>query len=144
MRSRWARGCANLSRWPSWSRAVCGTSQICWRELAAYSTSSRSPGSSGLRDRPSTSVRRARKLLAIPWGGDFRYPAPQFSEGETTPGLVEVLAAIGLQGPWGTLGFLTTADAELQGETPLEWLKHHPPKLEPLLRLARAQGEPGA
>jgi hypothetical protein len=88
--------------------------------------------------------RRERKLLAIPRGGDFRYPAAQFSDGEVVAGLRDVLAAVGLQGPWGTLAFLVAPDDELEGESPLDWLKHHPGQLAPVLRLARAQGEHGA
>ncbi len=88
--------------------------------------------------------RRERKLLAVPRGSDFRYPAAQFTDGEVVAGLRDVLAAIGLQGSWGTLDLLTAADDELEGETPFGWLKRHPDQLEPVLRLARAQGEHGA
>jgi hypothetical protein len=88
--------------------------------------------------------RRERKLLAVPRGSDFRYPAAQFTDGEVVAGLRDVLAAIGLQGPWGTLDFLTAGDDELEGETPLGWLKRYPDQLEPVLRLARGQGGHGA
>jgi hypothetical protein len=88
--------------------------------------------------------RREGKLLAVPRGSDFRYPAAQFADGEAVAGLREVLAAIGLRGRWGILNFLTAADDELDGATPLEWLRHHPDQLQPVLRLARAQGEHGA
>lgn len=88
--------------------------------------------------------RREGKLLAVPKGSDFLYPVAQFADGEVAPGLREVLAAMGLEGPWGTLDFLTAADDELDGESPLGWLKRHPEQLEPVLRLARAQGEHGA
>jgi hypothetical protein len=88
--------------------------------------------------------RRERKLVAVPRGSDFRYPAAQFADGEVVAGLRDVLAAIGLRGEWGILEFLTAADNELGGATPLEWLKRHPDQLQPVLRLARAQGEHGA
>jgi hypothetical protein len=88
--------------------------------------------------------RRERKLIAVPRGSDFRYPAAQFTDGEVVGGLRQVLAAIGLKGPWGTLEFLTATDDELDGGTPLDWLKRHPDQLGPVLRLARAQGEHGA
>jgi hypothetical protein len=88
--------------------------------------------------------RRERKLLAVPIGSDFRYPVEQFADGEALPGLADVLAAVGLEGAWGTLDFLTATDAELDGATPLGWLKQHTGQLERVLRLARAQGEHGA
>ncbi len=88
--------------------------------------------------------RRERTLLAVLRGSDFHYPVAQFADGEMVPGLREVLATMGLEGPWGRLDFLTAADDELEGESPLGWLKRHPDQLEPVLRLARAQGEHGA
>jgi hypothetical protein len=88
--------------------------------------------------------RREGKLIAVPIGSDFRYPVAQFTDGEVVSGLRDVLAAVGLQGPWGTLDFLITPDVELEGETPLGWLKRHPDQLEPVLRLARGQGDHGA
>ncbi len=88
--------------------------------------------------------RREGKLLAVPRRGDFHYPPAQFADGEVIAGLRDVLAAIGLQGPWGTLAFLVAPDDELEGESPLQWLKRHPGQLAPVLRLARAQGEHGA
>jgi hypothetical protein len=68
----------------------------------------------------------------------------QFADGEAVAGLRDVLAAVGIAGPWGTLDFLTVPDGELEGTTPLAWLKRHPNQLEPVLRLARAQGAHGA
>jgi hypothetical protein len=88
--------------------------------------------------------RRERKLLAVPRGSDFRYPVAQFIDGEVVAGLRDVLTAVGLRGAWGTLDFLTAADDELEGETPLGWLKRHPDQLEPVLRIASALGEHGA
>lgn len=88
--------------------------------------------------------RRAHKLLALARGSDFRYPAAQFDDGEVAAGLSEVLIAVRLEGPWGTLDFLTAEHDELERETPLGWLKRHPDQLEPVLRLARAQGDHGA
>ncbi len=63
--------------------------------------------------------RRERTLLAVLRGSDFHYPVAQFTDGEVVPGLREVLAAIGPEGPWGTLDFLTAADDELEGASPL-------------------------
>jgi hypothetical protein len=68
----------------------------------------------------------------------------QFTDGHVVAGLHNVLAAIGLQEPWGKLDFLTAADEELDGATPLEWLKRYPDELQPVLHLARAQGGRGA
>jgi len=98
----------------------------------------------GVRRQAVDKRRRERKLLAVPRGADFRYPAAQFAEGEVVRGLPQILQTIGLEGPWGTLEFLLEPDAELEGESPLAWLKRHPDRLEPVLRLARAAGDHGA
>lgn len=89
--------------------------------------------------------RRARKLLSVPYGGEEKFPAVQFTaEGEPVPGLCAVLDAIDLTGPWGTLDFLLSPDDELDGLSPIQTLKRHPEKLQEVVRLASTQGEHGA
>jgi len=88
--------------------------------------------------------RRARKLLSVPYGGEEKFPAIQFTEqGEPVPGLSAVLQVIGLAGAWGTLDFLLSPDDELDGLSPIETLKRHPERLEEVARLASTQGEHG-
>jgi hypothetical protein len=90
--------------------------------------------------------RQERKLLSVLHGGEEKFPAVQFtSAGELLPGLARVLAAIRLQGGWGTLDFLVTPDDdELDGLSPIQVLKEGPERLEDVVRLAATQGEHGA
>jgi hypothetical protein len=89
--------------------------------------------------------RQERKLLAVPHGGEEKFPAIQFlPEGRPLSGLASVLAAIGLEGAWGTLDFLLTPDDDaLDGLSPIEVLKRHPERREDVVRLAESQGEHG-
>lgn len=88
--------------------------------------------------------RRSRKLLSVPYGGEEKFPAIQFTdEGQPVPGLSAVLHALHLEGAWGTLDFLLSPDDELDGLSPIETLKRHPEKLEEVVRLASTQGEHG-
>ncbi len=88
--------------------------------------------------------RRARKLLSVPYGGEEKFPAVQFTdEGQPVPGLSTVLHALQLEGSWGTLDFLLSPDDELDGLSPIEMLKRHPEKLEEVVRLASIQGGHG-
>jgi transcriptional regulator with XRE-family HTH domain len=88
--------------------------------------------------------RRARKLLSVPYGGEEKFPAIQFTdEGQPVPGLSTVLQALHLEGAWGTLDFFLSPDDELDGLSPIEMLKRHPEKLEEVVRLASTQGEHG-
>jgi hypothetical protein len=88
--------------------------------------------------------RRARKLLAVPHGGEEQFPAVQFADGQPLPGLARVLAAVRLEGPWGTLDFLLAPDDALEGLTPIEVLRDRPDLLGGLLSLAATQGAHGA
>lgn len=88
--------------------------------------------------------RRARKLLSVPYGGEEKFPAIQFTgEGQPVPGLSSVLHALNFEGAWGALDFLLSPDDELDGLSPIETLKQHPEKLEEVVRLASTQGEHG-
>jgi hypothetical protein len=88
--------------------------------------------------------RKSRKLLSVPYAGEEKYPAIQFDrEGRPLVGLSAVLEALNLAGPWGTLDFLLSPDAELDDLSPIEILRDHPDRLDELVRLARTQGEHG-
>lgn len=81
--------------------------------------------------------RRERKLLAVPRGSDYAYPACQFDDDRTIVGLPELLEARNVDHPWATLAFLVTPEDEL-GCSPLEALAHKDPKLkQQAIRLAR-------
>ncbi|MBP2293239.1 hypothetical protein [Azospirillum rugosum] len=67
--------------------------------------------------------RRAHRLIAIPQGQDYAYPAAQFVEGGLVPGLDRALAGMPIQDPWMRLEWLLTGDDELDGASPLEALK---------------------
>jgi hypothetical protein len=98
----------------------------------------------GLTSQAIHKQRRARKLLSVPYGGEEKFPAIQFTDdGQPVPGLSTVLHALQLEGAWGTLDFLLSPDDELNGLSPIETLKRHPEKLEEVVRLASTQGEHG-
>lgn len=81
--------------------------------------------------------RREGKLLAVPRGSDYAYPACQFEDDRPVSGLPDLLAARTVDHPWATLAFLMTPDEEL-GCSPLKALQQHDPKLkERALRAAR-------
>jgi hypothetical protein len=81
--------------------------------------------------------RREGKLLAVPRGSDYAYPACQFDDDRPVIGLPEMLAARTVDHPWSTLAFLMTPEEEL-GCSPLQALQQHDPKLkERALRAAR-------
>ena len=91
--------------------------------------------------------RRERKLLAVPHGGEEKFPAIQFSQadGRPLPGLARILEALALEGPWGSLDFLVTPDDDaLEGFSPIELLRAHPDRLDEVVSLAATQGEHGA
>ncbi len=67
--------------------------------------------------------RRTNTLLAVREGSDWRYPACQFHDGETLPGIADVVRGFASAGPWATLDFLLASDTVLEGCTPLQVLK---------------------
>lgn len=50
--------------------------------------------------------RQRCQILGVPYGTDIRYPAAQFTDGRTVPGLKPILAAFGDMNPWGQLQLL--------------------------------------
>jgi hypothetical protein len=88
--------------------------------------------------------RREGKLLAIPRGADYVYPACEFADDGVVPGLAEILGQFGLQRSWAALAFLVTPDDQLGGLSPLKALQRNDARLrEPTLRLARAAAGDG-
>jgi hypothetical protein len=67
--------------------------------------------------------RRAGKLIAVPAGEDYVYPACQFTEQEIVAGLDKALGAMPIQDPWMRLEWLLTEDDALKGSSPLVALK---------------------
>ena len=81
--------------------------------------------------------RREGKLLAVPRGSDYAYPACQFEDDRAIAGLPEMLVARTVDHPWATLAFLVTPEDEL-GCSPLQALQHQDPKLKDrAIQLAR-------
>lgn len=67
--------------------------------------------------------RAAGRLLALRIRGDWHYPAAQFHDGETLPGLEEVIAGMREASPWSVLDFLLAPDDALDGRSPLTALR---------------------
>lgn len=88
--------------------------------------------------------RRARALLGLRQGGDWRYPRCQFAEPrhEAVAGLPQLLEAFSEAGPWVILDFLLAADESLGGKTPLETLRAEgwTDALDRLVRIERGDG----
>lgn len=66
--------------------------------------------------------RRAGKLIGILVGGDYRYPACQFTAEGIVRGLEDALSAMPIESPWMRLEWLVTPDAALGGRGPLQAL----------------------
>src|SRR5439155_14075465 len=87
--------------------------------------------------------RRSGALIAISTGRHgYRYPAWQFSESGTIPGLEEVLRLLTSQDEWMQIAFFLSKDPRLNGATPLDALKAG--NLEQVLSAAQSYGEHGA
>ncbi len=87
--------------------------------------------------------RRESKLLAVPRGADYRFPACQFADGEVIAGVPQVLEQLG-EHTWNALAFLATPLEELNERSPLEVFKTgKADEKELALRLARALASEG-
>lgn len=87
--------------------------------------------------------RREGKLIALPKGADFVYPAAQFDDGAVVAGLPQLLAQLE-SASWVALQFLMAASKQLNGRSPLHVLKsgaEH--ERRTLLRMARIQASDG-
>jgi hypothetical protein len=68
-------------------------------------------------------MRATRRLLAVPFRGDWAYPAFQFRDGAALPGLNRLLEAHAGKDPWVILDLLLAPDPALNGRAPLEALR---------------------
>lgn len=109
----------------------------------------------GVRPNSVTKRRLAGKLLALPVaGGDYRYPAFQFtgapgteagSDNGVLPGFVDVLQAIPVSNPWVRTQVLTTPVDALDGRTLLDLVRTgRPEDLAEAVEAAARYGEHGA
>jgi len=86
--------------------------------------------------------RRTGRLLALRAGPSWRYPAWQFIDGQSLPGLPEVLAALRAVSPWTTAAFLLSRNTRLGERRPVDLLRRG--ELDAVERAAQAHGEHGA
>lgn len=86
--------------------------------------------------------RRSGRLLAFRTGPAWRYPAWQFVDGQSLPGLPAVLVALRGVSPWTTAGFLLSRNARLGERRPVDLLRRG--ELDDIVRAAQAYGEHGA
>jgi hypothetical protein len=68
-------------------------------------------------------LRVTRRLLAIPLGEGWTYPASQFRDGAALPGLARLLQAHAGKDPWVILDILLAPDPALNGRTPIQALR---------------------
>lgn len=93
-------------------------------------------------------IRKARaegRLLAVEFGGAYRYPAFQLDEARVRPGLREVLAAlteVPIHNAWAQLDFLTAPDAAHDGRSVAELLRDG--ETDAALEVVRGYGQGGA
>jgi hypothetical protein len=83
-------------------------------------------------------VRRGT-LLALTMGqGEYQYPAIQFDENGTIPGLAQALSRFTVTDPWTRLSVLLDTDELLQGRRVIDALREG--DLEPALRVIESFG----
>lgn len=81
-------------------------------------------------------------LLAVPGpGNQRRYPAVQFTQGGTLPGLREALTALGSRNGWYKLNWLVNPDPRIGNRAPAELLQAG--DVATAVAAARSQGEQG-
>lgn len=86
--------------------------------------------------------RRANKLLALTMGRrGYVYPAWQFCEQGTLPGLEETLAVLDAFGPWSRLSWFISPNARLDRRSPLSLLREG--QVAPVIKAAQLYGEQG-
>jgi hypothetical protein len=89
--------------------------------------------------------RRSGKLLALPVGRAYLYPAWQFDEssrGGVLPGLEEVLGSFGVEDAWMRASFFLRQNGRLGDKRPLDALREG--EIEAVECAVRAYGEHGA
>jgi hypothetical protein len=86
--------------------------------------------------------RRAGKLIGLTMGRrGYLYPAWQFGEHGTIPGLEETLAALDSFGPWSQVSWFIGPNTRLGSRSPLTMLREG--QIEPVVRAAQLYGEQG-
>jgi hypothetical protein len=86
--------------------------------------------------------RKQGKLIALPAGRSHRYPAWQFADGKTLPGLESVLKALSVRDPWMQAAWMLNGNFGLEGDRPLDRLRAG--KMDAVLAAAALYGEQGA
>ncbi len=69
-------------------------------------------------------LRQAGRLLAVPDTSGYQYPVWQFEGRGQLAGLPTVLEALRDRDPWQQLQFLLLPNAELDGQRPLDLIRH--------------------
>jgi hypothetical protein len=96
----------------------------------------------GLTRRAIDRRRRAGKLIGLTMGRrGYLYPAWQFGEHGTIPGLEETLAALDSFGPWSQVSWFISPNTRLGGRAPLSVLREG--QVEPVVGAAQLYGEQG-
>lgn len=91
-----------------------------------------------------TAVQKKRAkgyLLAIRDGGQWRFPAWQFKDGDVVDGLRETLDALSDESLWVKLRFFVTPNSVLMDETPIDLLRLG--ETEVIVKAAQAYGDQG-
>lgn len=82
------------------------------------------------------------KLIGLPAGRAYVYPAWQFAEGETLPGLEQVLKHLSIRDPWMQTAWMLNGNSRLEGRSPIEVLREG--NLELVIDASEIYGEQGA
>lgn len=88
----------------------------------------------GVRSRQAVQARYRRgTLLGVEQGGRIAFPAWQFSpSGQPYAALARVIQAFRVEGisdPWVVISWFSTPQDELDGSTPLDWMRQGRPEL---------------
>jgi hypothetical protein len=86
--------------------------------------------------------RKQGKLIALPAGRSHRYPAWQFSDGKTLPGLESALSTLSIRDPWMQTAWMLNGNFSLEGDRPLDRLRAG--NLDAVVAAAALYGEQGA
>lgn len=81
-------------------------------------------------------------LFRLEVEGEDGYPAFQFTDEGTLPGIEPVVRAFVIGDPWMRVNFMLTGDARLGNRTPIDLLREG--RIKDVVRAAQAYGEPGA
>jgi len=82
------------------------------------------------------------KLIGLPSGRAYVYPAWQFVDGQTLPKLEKILKHLNIRDPWMQTAWMLNGNSRLEGLRPLDVL--HEGNEEVVLKAARSYGEQGA